>query len=1789
MATSHRNHSNCQGDDAGPSRFGAGVRGVLSVAASAAVVGGMVVVAPGAAAVSQTVVSLAFDNNTVSEYTLGFQQALQPAGVTGTFFVNSGTIGASKNFMSWTQVAALTAAGNEIGGKTVDGLVNLKTNGDMQTKINEVCNDRQALIAHGLNPISFAYPFGAFDATAESIVKNCGYGVARTGSGLSVTGPTYAETLPPRDYFATRAYAPGGQLTLANVEALVSGAAAHGGGWDQIVLGKVCSQAQDPNNYATCTASSGWMELSDLQAFITWLQNAGQSGGAPAGTVIKTVGAASISSDTVAPVTTIACNGAACSSGAYGSTVLVSLAATDTGSAVAATRFTTDGTDPTQSSPLYTRPFPVTQTQTIKYRSWDNAGNAEVTNTTVVQVQQPPDNTPPTTTILCNGTPCSNTPYVGGVTITLSAADNSGGWGLDKTYYTTDGSTPNTGSPVYTGPLSVKGGTTIKFFSTDLAGNAEQVQSQTITFSIVVSLTFDDGDATAYTMAYKHALLPHGMHATFYDVSGFNGNGGSVTWDQLTEMYNHGNEIGGHTEHHIDLTSSQYTTQQKTAEVCDDRHNLIEHGLDPVSFAYPFGAFNSSVEQIVQGCGYATARATGGLDTAGPGAGPVYAEPLPPKDPYATRTEYNYLNGAPLTLEYFQSAVNAAAQNGGGWVTLVLHQVCSQTYDPNFYNDCMGSWAGTDLSTFNALLDWLQNAGQAGGAPAGTTVKTVRQVMTGPDTTPPATTISCDGSACQAGTYSGSTTVALNATDKGGAGVNATYYTTDGSTPTTSSPVYTGPFTITQPTDVKYMSVDTAGNVESVVATHIDVTPNADPVVGAAGDIACDPASGAFNNGEGVGADCRAKSTGLLLTGLDAVLPLGDVQYDCGGLLAYQESYDKAWGSKLAITHPVPGDKDYATNGGTDCPNTPGAGYYEYFGSRAGDPSAGYYSYDLGQWHVIALNTATCGVDPAFCAAGSAQEQWLQQDLAAHSDTTCTLAYYQNPRFTSTPGGGDATYQPIWRDLYAGGVDVVLNGDSHWYERFAPMDDSGVADPNGMREFIAGTGGAPLDTPSTQLPTSQVVDNSTHGILKLTLHQGNYDWNFVNNGESSFTDSGTSGCNGIPAPKVTLAQPADGSTVGAKPMYSGDAGTAPGDLPTVTVNVYSGNKATGSPVQTLSAQASGGIWSTMGSVALVDGTYTAVATQSDKAGNTGTSAPVTFTVNTNGPSVTITAPASGATLDTATPTVWGTGSPANDASHVQLSVYAGSTPSGSPVQTADSAVAADGTWSTNLSALADGTYTLQATQADGNGNVGTSQPVTFNIDTTAPNVTLTAPADGAIVNTATPNLSGAGGAAPGDSGHVTVQLYTGSGVSGSPLQSLTAPVVNGAWSVTPASLPDGTYTAQASQTDAVGNTGTSAQATFRVDTSAPKVVITQPADGANVSALVLTAAGTAGSDKGDAANVTLRVYAGGTPTGTPVQTLPAQVTSGAWTSDVQNLPDGTYTLQATQNDNAGNTGTSAAVTVTLKSSFTANGVTPSSVGQGALAKTLTIAGSGFVNGINVSFSGTGINVTSVTVNNGSSVSVTVDVAGNAPTGQRNVTIGQPGQRSATCTGCLTVNPAPMVNNLAPSSLGQGAQQVQVKVNGSGFVNGALVTFSGSGVTGSVTATSASVITLSVNVANGAATGTRDVTVVQPDGGRTVCAACFTVNAGPRIDSVSPSTIKHGTSSTVTILGANFVKNANVSVSGSQVNVGKVTWVSATKMTAVLNANKNAPLGVRSVSVTNPDSGVGTLANCLTVT
>jgi hypothetical protein len=252
------------------------------------------------------------------------------------------------------------------------------------------------------------------------------------------------------------------------------------------------------------------------------------------------------------------------------------------------------------------------------------------------------------------------------------------------------------------------------------------------------------------------------------------------------------------------------------------------------------------------------------------------------------------------------------------------------------------------------------------------------------------------------------------------------------------------------------------------------------------------------------------------LGGATEVLPLGDDQYNCGTLATFQKAYAPSWGQQIAITYPTVGNHEYAT----DCSGSSAgaAGYYTYFGTAASPLDTnctanckGYYSYTLGAWHVIVLNSE-CG-KAGGCKVGSPQEKWLRADLASNT-AVCTLAYWHRPYFSSGMSLGDSLLHDVWTDLYNAHADVVLNGHDHDYERFAPQNSNGVADPtNGITEFIVGTGGVNHGAFNSPADNSVVRNNTTFGVLQLTLHATSYDWTFLPDGKSgTFTESGSASC-----------------------------------------------------------------------------------------------------------------------------------------------------------------------------------------------------------------------------------------------------------------------------------------------------------------------------------------------------------------------------------------------------------------------------------------------------------------------------------------------------------------------------------------------------------------------------------------------------------------------------------------------------------------------------------------------------
>jgi peptidoglycan/xylan/chitin deacetylase (PgdA/CDA1 family) len=327
----------------------------------------------------------------------------------------------------------------------------------------------------------------------------------------------------------------------------------------------------------------------------------------------------------------------------------------------------------------------------------------------------------------------------------------------------------------------------------------------------VVSLTFDDGRQTQY--AARAPLAAHGMHGTFYVNSGLVGSTTSdwhMTWSQLHYLAQDGNEVTGHSLTHAHLT--QLSSADLEREVCQDRTNLLNQGFSPVaSFAYPYTEYNSTVVSMVQQCGYTSGRWGGGIRSSGCSSCP-FAETIPPQDRWVIRTPTGV--DTQTTLATMESYVTQAENNGGGWVVLLIHSVC---------DGCDS--LSVSPAQLTAFLDWLQPR-----AANGTVVKTVGQVMSGvgapppvADTTPPVTTIACNGTTCSRSQYRSAVTVTLSATDAG-SGVASTRYTTDGSTPTaTNGTTYTGQFTVSATTTVKFYSTDKAGNPEAVKSQQIKI------------------------------------------------------------------------------------------------------------------------------------------------------------------------------------------------------------------------------------------------------------------------------------------------------------------------------------------------------------------------------------------------------------------------------------------------------------------------------------------------------------------------------------------------------------------------------------------------------------------------------------------------------------------------------------------------------------------------------------------------------------------------------------------------------------------------------------------------------------------------------------------------------------------------------------------------------------------------------------------------------
>jgi Calcineurin-like phosphoesterase len=255
--------------------------------------------------------------------------------------------------------------------------------------------------------------------------------------------------------------------------------------------------------------------------------------------------------------------------------------------------------------------------------------------------------------------------------------------------------------------------------------------------------------------------------------------------------------------------------------------------------------------------------------------------------------------------------------------------------------------------------------------------------------------------------------------------------------------------------------------------------------------------------GAGDIANCNSpgdEATARLLDGIGGtIFTAGDNAYMRGSASEFRDCYGPSWGRHRDRTYPTPGNHDYDSNDGA-------RGYFDYFGDRAGPRGLGYYAYDVGTWRIYALNSEFEKVP----GLGQSQMDWLRGELTSRP-APCSIAVWHKPLFTSGPNGDNPHMRDIFRLLYDNGVDVVLNGHDHLYERFAPQDASGRVDPaRGIRQFTVGTGGVDTYTNPRVAPNSERI-LSVWGVFKLTLHTNSYDWEFVPV-DPGFRDSGSGSC-----------------------------------------------------------------------------------------------------------------------------------------------------------------------------------------------------------------------------------------------------------------------------------------------------------------------------------------------------------------------------------------------------------------------------------------------------------------------------------------------------------------------------------------------------------------------------------------------------------------------------------------------------------------------------------------------------
>ena len=807
-----------------------------------------------APAAANTSVSLTFDNGTADQ--MAAIPILADHGMDGTFYVSPARIGRPTTYMSWAQVQSVSGAGNEIGGLTQNH-AHLGTLTEDQQRA-EICGGRQSLLDRGYPQVSFAYPYSDFTATSQRLVQECGYLSGRDITGLGKTGQPKAETIPPLNPWAVRTR---GSVdvddTLPEIENWIMGAEAvdQGNGvadaWMNLVFTHICDPAvtncADPNG-----DNNQYITPSDFDALLDWLQARGLTG-----TQVKTIGQVMNpgATDAIPPVTQISCDGGACQP-SYDHSVSATLSATDTGgSGLKEIRYTTDGTDPSTSSPLYSGPIAVNSTTTIKFRAWDNAGNVEPTKSQTVTI---------------GAAPRANT------TVTLSFDDGNADQmpavqmladhGMDGTFFIIPGRVDRPNSQymtwaqvqtIYAAGNEIGGHTQNHLHLPTLPESQQRSEicdgRQALLNrgypQVSFAYPFGDHDATS------ERLVQECGYQSGRGVSGLGGTGEpkseSVPPLNRWVIRTRGSvDVDDHLDEVEDWIMDAEAASRNTGTPTG--MNLVFHHLcDPAvtNCSDPNGVHDqymtpSDFDALLA---WLQARESAGTEVE------TIAQMMGATSPTDNTPPVSQISCDAAACQPFYnhgvSATLSATDTGGSGLKEIRYT--TNGTDPTTTSPLYSGPITVSSTTTIKFRAW-DNAGNA---------EATKSQTISIDTAKPTSAIKCDGATCSSGSYNHTVSATLSGSDTGGSGLKNIRYTTNGTDPTASSPVYSSPINVGSTTTIKWRAEDNAGNVESPVhAQTISISIDTAPPTSA---IKCDAAtcsSGFYNHN--VSATLSATDTG---------------------------------------------------------------------------------------------------------------------------------------------------------------------------------------------------------------------------------------------------------------------------------------------------------------------------------------------------------------------------------------------------------------------------------------------------------------------------------------------------------------------------------------------------------------------------------------------------------------------------------------------------------------------------------------------------------------------------------------------------------------------------------------------------------------------------------------------------------------------------------------------------------------------------------------------------------------